>query len=185
MAADPSNRRNVFLLARSYDDGGELPRALANYERRVLLGGWDEEVFYAALSAARVREKLKAPYESISRAYLDAWARRPQRAEPLYDLARAARAVGRIGEARELARRAAEIPLPTGEMLFVEPEVYAWRALDELAGSAFLAGDYEAAREANQRLLEEGRVPEGERARVEANRGLCDAKARQPHLPRL
>ncbi len=67
---DPTNARSVFYLARSYEDGGELPRALAQYERRVLLGGWDEEVFFAAFCAARVREKLGFPREAVARAYL-------------------------------------------------------------------------------------------------------------------
>jgi glycosyltransferase involved in cell wall biosynthesis len=175
LRADPSNRRNVFLLARSYHDAGDLPRALAHFERRVMLGGWEEEVFYAAYSAARVREAAAAPRDSVVRAYLEAWRRRPSRAEPLYALARFERLAGRWGEARSHAAAAAALPFPKGEMLFVNREVYEWRALDELAGTSFGLRDFSAARDANRALLASGKLPPSERARVAANLALCGA----------
>jgi hypothetical protein len=179
LAKDPTHPRNVFLLARSYDHAGALPRALANYERRVLLGGWEEEVFYAALSAARIRERLGEPYPALERAYLEAWRRRPHRAEPLYELARAARIAGNLRSAQAHAAQAAEIPYPWRDQLFIDSEVYAWRALDELAGITFLLGGWARALRLNQELLASGRAPEAERARIEANVELCSAAVRR------
>ena len=97
LRADPTDGHRVLMLGQSYEDAGELPRALSNYERRVLLGGWDEAVFTAAFNAARVREKLGLPREQVTRAYLAAWEMRPHRAEPLYMVARLARAARRLG----------------------------------------------------------------------------------------
>jgi glycosyltransferase involved in cell wall biosynthesis len=173
---DPSDARNVFYLARSYEDAGELPRALAAYERRVLLGGWDEEVFYAAYRGGRVREKLGMPAGEVARALLEAWHLRPQRAEPLYDLARLARGAGDWVRARAFAAAAAAIPRPPPE-LFLQHEVYAWRALDEFAAASAQLGDFRAAVSANRLMLQGTRLPPEERARVEANVAKCEKAA--------
>jgi tetratricopeptide (TPR) repeat protein len=170
---DPTNRRSAFLLAQSYEDGGDLPRALAHYERRALMGGWDEEVYAASFGAARVREKLGAPYDQVTRAYLAAARLRPHRAEPLYVLARLARAAGDLTAARAYAAQACELPMPEGE-LFVHVEIYGWRALDEYAGASLHLGDAAEAIRANERILART-IPETERARVVANLDLCKA----------
>ena len=47
LAKDPTSTRNVFYLAQSYRDAGMLESAIANYERRVAMGGWDQEVLVA------------------------------------------------------------------------------------------------------------------------------------------
>jgi glycosyltransferase involved in cell wall biosynthesis len=169
---DPNNARSVFYLARSYEDAGDLARALAEYERRVLMGGWDEELFYAAYRAARVRERLEEPREAVNRAFLEAWHLRPQRAEPLYDLARLARGAGNWIRARAYAAAAAAMPMPPPE-LSVHHEVYSWRALDELAGASAQLGEFRVAAEANRALLKRPQLPPEERARVEANLALC------------
>jgi hypothetical protein len=166
---DPTNARNVFYLARSYEDAGELPRALAQYDRRALMGGWDEELFYAAYCAARVREKLGFPREAVARGYMEAWHLRPTRAEPLYDLARLARLAGEWPRARAYAAAATAIPRPRAEVLFVHWEIYAWRALDEYAAACAHIGDVRAAIDASHLLLRGGRLPPDEVARVEAN----------------
>jgi glycosyltransferase involved in cell wall biosynthesis len=176
---DPTNARSVFYLARSYDDGGDLPRALAQYERRVLLGGWDEEVFYAALCAARVRERLGVQRDVVERAYLEAWHLRPQRAEPLFDLARLARQAEDWVRARAYAVAAAALPFPSADHIFIHHEVYAWRALNEYAGASAHLGDFRAAIQASELLLQGERLPAEERARVEANLAMCRAVAKE------
>jgi glycosyltransferase involved in cell wall biosynthesis len=174
---DPTNRRSVFYLARSYEDAGSLPRALAQYERRMLMGGWDEEVFYAALCAARVREGLGFPREVVARAYLEAWHLRPHRAEPLFELARLARLAEDWVRARAYASAAGAIAFPKGDTLFIHHEIYTWRALNELAGACAHLGDFRMAIEANRLLLQSGRLPSAERDRVQANLTLCQSSA--------
>jgi glycosyltransferase involved in cell wall biosynthesis len=174
---DPGNSRSVFYLARSYEDARELPRALAQYERRVLLGGFEEEVFYSALSVARIREKLGFPREVVTRAYLEAWHLRPQRAEPLFELARVSRVAEDWPRARAYAAAAAAIPRPPGDILSIHHEVYSWRALDEYAGASAHLGDFQAAIAANRALLGSGHLPAAERPRIEANLAACTGAA--------
>jgi Glycosyl transferase family 2 len=174
---DPANARNVFYLAQSYEDGGDNVRALANYERRALMGGWPEEVYEARFAAARVRGKLGLPPEQVEKAYLEASEERPQRAEPLYYLAALAREAGDWGRARSYAASAAALPFPHDESLFIRHEIYAWRALDEFAAACVGMKDWPAAIEACNRLLTRD-LPPAERARIEANLASCRAALR-------
>jgi hypothetical protein len=171
---DPDNARNVFYLARSLEDGGELPRALEQYEKRTRMGGWDEELFYAAYRRARVQEKLALPADAVAAALLAAWQLRPQRAEPIYELARIARQAEDWTRARAYAAAAAAIPIPPPE-LFLQHEVYGWRALDEFAGASAKLGDFKGAASANRLLLQRPQLPAQERPRIEANLALCTA----------
>jgi len=68
---------------------------------------------------------------------------------------------------------AAALPRPR-EGLFVDEACYAWRALDELAISAWYVGAHEEGRRATERLLAECRFPAAERARIEANLATYD-----------
>jgi tetratricopeptide (TPR) repeat protein len=168
----PPNPRSVFYLARSYEDAGELPRALAAYERRVSLGGWNEEVFYSAYAAARVREKLGARRDEVERAFLEAWRLRPRRAEPLFELARVARFAEDWTNARAYAAAAMAIPRPS-DVLSIHHEIYSWRALNEYAGACVHLGDHAAAMGAMRAMLAGDALPVEDRVRIEANLAMC------------
>ncbi len=58
LAKHPDNARSWFYLAQSYFDQGNKRKAAECYERRVALGGWEEEVYYALLSQARCIRSL-------------------------------------------------------------------------------------------------------------------------------
>ena len=51
---NPEDRRSVFYLAQSYFDLGDFANARKWYARRVEMGGWDEEVFFAMYRLAAV-----------------------------------------------------------------------------------------------------------------------------------
>lgn len=165
---EPENARYVFYLAQSYRDADMIPKAIEAYERRATMGGWDEEVFYSLYQIAVLGDRLGVERPLVLYAYLRAYEARPRRAEPLRALAAHFRNSGDWSQAELFARAAVAIPRPD-DLLFVEDSVYAWHALDELAIAAYWLGKREEARELNQRLLSEGKLPEGERARVEKN----------------
>jgi glycosyltransferase involved in cell wall biosynthesis len=175
---DPSNPRTVFYLARSYEDAGNVARALGHYERRALMGGWEEEVYCALFHAARAREVLAFPKDRVVSGYVDAWSARPQRAEPLYRLAVVARESGDFVRARAFATAAQALPFPRADSLFIHHEIYAWRALDELAAACARLSDWAAAVEVCRMILARPLPPE-DRARIEANLASCEA-ARAP-----
>ena len=165
---DPQNARNAFYLAQTYRLAGRLEEARDVYRHRAGLAGLEEERWYAVYQVARLTERLGAPEGEIQSAYLAAYALRPTRAEPLFHLARYHGERGHAALAYLFARPAAEMPSP-GDSLFVEAEIYRWRALDEMCLAAAGCGARDAARWAAERLLGENRLPDTERARVEGN----------------
>ena len=168
LAKEPDNTRYAFYLAQSLKDAGELARALAAFQKRATMGGWDEEAWQARYQASLLIERLGLPPAEIERAYLDAWNARPSRAEPLVQLARWHRTRLEWPLALLFARTAVATPRPD-DHLFVEEAVYAWRALDEFAIAAWYAGSRNEGRRAAERLIAENRFPPSERERIEKN----------------
>lgn len=173
LAREPDNARYWFYYAQSLRDAGRHDEALAAYRRRVELGGWDQEVFYAAWQIGVALEHCAADDEAIVAAYLDAYERRPSRAEPLVALARRCRERGRHALARLFAERATALPMPD-DALFVDRATYRWRALDELALARYYTGDRDGAASTWRALLAGDALPESERARIRANLDFTD-----------
>ena len=176
LKAEPENRRYVFYLGQSYRDALMPAQALAAYERRSTMGGWDEEVYNSLYEAARLREQLKQPFDTVHAAYLKAYEFRPRRAEALCELARYCRQQKRFALGRAYALAASQTPRPN-DALFVGDAVYTWRAKDELAVSAYHCGDRALARRINEELLASGVVPSADRPRIEDNLRWCQKAA--------
>jgi tetratricopeptide (TPR) repeat protein len=90
--------RSAFYLAQTLNDLGRTDEAFGWYMRRAAMGyGWVEETWFATYLAGCLIERLdwKFAVELWQRAY----AMRPGRAEPLYQLARAANVRGDYSEA--------------------------------------------------------------------------------------
>jgi glycosyltransferase involved in cell wall biosynthesis len=172
LANDPTNARYAFYLAQSWRDAGENEKCWAAYEHRAAMGGWEEEVYVALYEAARARERLEQPQERVIDAFLKAYDARPTRAEPLSYLAAYLRFRGRQRAAYPFAKMAAEMDRPA-DILFVDQEVYAWRALDEYAVASFWMHEYDDCYRACQRLLNGGRLPLSERDRVKGNQAMA------------
>jgi glycosyltransferase involved in cell wall biosynthesis len=102
---NPLDARSVFYLAQTYRDLGLYEQAAAMYERRVMLGGWEEEAWYALYQKGVCLIRCGKWWDGRM-TLIQAWHRRPQRAEPLRALAMS-------------------ILPPTDETLFVELDAYA------------------------------------------------------------
>lgn len=168
LEVEPDNSRYVFYLAQSYRDSNQLELSAAAYERRVKMGGWAEEQWYAALQVAILCERLGRTAQAIE-GYLSAFALRPTRAEPLCELARFYRERAQYPLGHLFAQRALEVARPD-DILFLDESVYTWRSLDEYSICAFYVGDRINGQNAVERLLTEGHLPQQHRARVEQNR---------------
>lgn len=116
VGGNPTNDRAWFYLANTYRDLGRLEEARACYEKRVTLGGWDEEVFMARLEAAKIS---KDPLE-----FWETWACRPTRAEPLYYLERRYRELGEDVYALAVESLRNKITVPEKDVLWVELAAY-------------------------------------------------------------
>lgn len=165
---EPDNARYVFYLAQSWRDAGHLQAALQQYDRRAEMGGWDEEAWYARLQAARMADLLGSPHNEVITRYLDAHEARPSRAEPLLLLATYLRAREQWNSAYLFACAASAMALPP-DRLFVDLEVYRWRAQDERALAAFYTRRYAEAEKIWTGLLATDALPPFERPRVEKN----------------
>ncbi len=171
---DPNDTRSVFYIARSYNSLGDWTNTRDWYRRRVAMGGWEEEVFYSLWRSATAMEMLDEPWPEVLDAYLKAWAFRPSRAEPLHDIAVWYRANGQYELGHLFAQRAAQTPEPTEDALFVNREVYRFRAVDEQAVCASWSDRPAEALELWRRLLGGSNLPDVERPRIAAN---CDLMA--------
>lgn len=143
---DPNNARARFYLARTYQALGKRGLARAEFESRIRLGGWREEVFLSILDRARCCDGGR----QIA-AFLDAAAFAPHRAEPLIELSNIYRNRGAHRLAFMFAREAHRLPMPD-DVLFVDADAHGWAAADCVAISAWYCGEHEighaAAREA-------------------------------------
>jgi glycosyltransferase involved in cell wall biosynthesis len=177
VGAHPDDEGAVFYLAQSYYDGGNFENARDWYARRVEMVDCAEEVFYSLLRRARSLAELNAPGTQVEDAYARAWAYRPTRAEPLYELAYRMRVSGRYELGYLFARQATAMSLPVENWIFVDTDVYTWRALDEQAVCASWIGRQQETFELCRRLLTIPGIDEQDRARFAANRDLA-----VPHL---
>ena len=113
LKTNPDDSRSMFYLAQSYRDAGQPHEALAAYARRAKMVGWEEERWCAMWQHARLAEQLKLPWPETTDLYLSAYQARPQRVEPLVDLARAERERGQFARAfvYAMTARASRSPL--------------------------------------------------------------------------
>jgi glycosyltransferase involved in cell wall biosynthesis len=155
---EPNNSRYVFYLAQSYRDGRVFDKALENYQKRVALGGWDQEVYYSMLQVARLQQWLGLDpsvwIDSFYRAYLF----RPARIEALYELVKYHRLTGNHFAGYMLAKRGLTVPLPT-DSLFVEAWIYEYGLLLEYSICAAWIGEYQEAQAASHLLLTHPKLP--------------------------
>ncbi len=168
---DPEDVRSLSLLGQVYFDSGDHANAHKWYERMLEVGGSsDEETFLAKFRIAESMEKLGTPWHQVQDAYLLAWEFRPARAEPLYCIARHHFNEQHYRLAYLFSEHAAEIPRPDGDMLLPYPDIYAWRAADAQAKSAFCLGEHMKAFALWRQLLACPDIPDNERQRIAANR---------------
>ena len=167
---EPENSRYQFYLAQSYFDSQQYEKSLEAYKKRAEMGGWPEEVFYSLYRVAMIKALLNHPWEEIQQAFLDSYESRPERAEPLYQIARCYRQIhNRPKLAFMYAKAALDIPYPHNDILFVQDDVYRYAILDEIGATAYYAGKPHIGYQACKKLVEDNIIPEDHKERVETN----------------
>jgi glycosyltransferase involved in cell wall biosynthesis len=164
---EPNNSRYMFYLGQSYFDARQYEPALEAYNRRILAGGWDEEVFYALYRAGQCLINLKRPADQIIEKLLRAYHVRPTRGESLYLLLRYCRETNNFYLGYMIGKFSQNIPFPTQDKLFVEPDVYRYKILDEFSICAYWVGKYQESLNACTKVLLESDLPD--RSRIEQN----------------
>lgn len=172
---DPNNSRNVFYLAQSYKDGGDLENALKYYEKRIEMGGWAEEIFYSMTQIGFLYRALNKPTEMVAAALTKAYHYRPSRVEPLYFLAEYYRMKENYIQGYLIASIAAGVPT-TNDILFVQKWMCDWGIALELSICAYWIGKYEESLQISHRLLANPNIPQNVRECVERNIGFTNSK---------
>lgn len=170
---NPADERSTFYLAQTYFNLGDFASAITWFKRRLELGGWDEETYYAKYQIAESMSRLGEPWADVQDAYLRSWEFRPTRAEPLYAIAARYRTEQRYQLGHLFAQRAASIPLPDEDILFVGADVYAWRAVDEQAVCASWIGRQDESLRLCRQLLARPDIPDDDRKRIAGNRDVA------------
>jgi glycosyltransferase involved in cell wall biosynthesis len=168
---EPDNARYAFYLAESYRDAGEKGKALEWYQRRIKMGGWDEEIFWSKLQIALLLSYIGLPSKIVAEAYLDAHHFRPHRLEPLYYLAELYNNLNEFSKAYEYLKSIDFIAKPAEkDGLFNMDWIEDYGILFQLSICSHYAGNYEESLATCDRLLKVEDLPEGWRAQTVINR---------------
>ena len=150
---EPHNSRYMFYLGQSYHNAGVYEKALEAYSKRVEAGGWTEEVFYSLYQKAQCLIQLNREFEEIVETCLKAYHVRPSRTESLHELVRYCRVKGHFYTGYMVGKFAQQIPYPSKDVLFIEPDVYKFKILDEFSICAYWVGKYRDSFDACTKLL--------------------------------
>jgi FkbM family methyltransferase len=143
---DPKDPRPYFYLGQTHECLGQPAQALEMYEQRATMGGYFDEVFEAKFRIGKMMERLGRPWAEIQQAYLEAYALVPRRGEPLYAISQYWYDKGIHSVSRLFATVAAEMPKPPTD-LFLDEDVYTWKAADRAAISSYYSGHKEDGRD--------------------------------------
>lgn len=127
LLTDPDNGRSLYYLGNTYRDWAAtvptvLPYAIDAYQKRIALGGWAEETHSAMMNLAWCYRAQKHDAGFVSW-MIDAYHFRPQRAEPLYELAKFYREKDQAHAALLFAKAGLNIKRPD-DLLFVNDFIY-------------------------------------------------------------
>lgn len=136
----PHNPRHWFCLAQALQDAGFTAEAAKTFAKRANMGGWDEETWQARLQEARCLLALNDE-TGFLRAALAAYNLRPQRAEPMYDLARYYREHGMSNACVLYAEAGLAMDRPGGDARFVDDFIYTTGLREEYSIAGYYSPD--------------------------------------------
>jgi glycosyltransferase involved in cell wall biosynthesis len=132
---DPTNARTVFYLAQSFRDAKEQDMAERFYKKRIEMGGWFGEIWFSKYWLGKL-ENSKGNLAKATEWFLDAYETDTRRAEPLYELLKMYRAIGKFSTAYLFGCEALDKEIPE-DALFPIQSNYKIDLWEELALCAY------------------------------------------------
>lgn len=163
---NPKDARPIFYLGQTYDGLNKLDKAYEFYKLRASMKSWDQEDYVAVFRLANIVERMvdsgdkNHTWAEALDLYLQAYNMRPQRIEPLVQLAshywdkNINTPEQRLAAAFLFARRAAEIPYPKNELLFVNKGFWDFNRYELLSKISYYAGECPTGERATDYLIE-------------------------------
>jgi glycosyltransferase involved in cell wall biosynthesis len=174
---EPGNGRYAFYLAESYRDAGEKGKALEYYQKRVNMGGWDEEVFWSKFQIAQMMQDIGLPEKIVIESLIDAHNFRPHRVEPIYYLAVIYNRQGKYAKAYEIIKAREFIPKPAHkDSLFNMDWIEEYGLNFQLSICSYYLGHDQESLDTCNLLLAMKDLPEDWRKQAERNRTFPLAK---------
>lgn len=160
---EPDNSRTVQFLGFTHEAVGQYKPALSYFKKRLTMGGWDEELFYAQYKVAELERKLGLEPKLFLKSYGKAHQMRPWRAEPLFGIADYAIEEQNFSLGYLASKEAILLPFPSTDSIAVESRVYESGALLQFVKCSFQMGRYHECLEALKRLKTASGLSEKER----------------------
>ena len=177
---NPNDTRSMFYLGQSYKDAGlkYYQQSYDAYKKRVAMGGWTEEQYYAQYQCGNLARWLNHTVEEITNDYLAAGQFSKRRAEHYEGLVSFLNNKKLYDKAYEYAKIGSKLPMPPTQsgspILFLIREVYQWKMLDVLAVAAYWTGHYAESKVACEEILRRADagdfdLPENQMKRIQEN----------------
>jgi len=170
---EPDNTRYRFYLAQSWRDAGEPGFAIKNYQKRVKMGGWEEEIFYSKYQIAMLKQQRGDEWTDCMMHYLAAYEHMPLRAEPLYQIGMHYQNEQNWEMAWLFLSRASQMDVPTDCILFIDHSIYQYRAVLEAGVAAYYLRMFEKSAALNRRVIGCPNAPDTYTELAQNNLQLC------------
>ncbi len=172
VAKNPGDARSWFYLGRTYSDCGLPELAAEAFRRRVELGGWAEETYYAQFEIGNARYR-SGDIDGAVMAWLSAWQLRPERLEALHAVVRQFRIQGLYQAAMALAEPVLHARPPADDILFVQSGIWDFELPLEHSICAYYVRGPKACLTETEALLALPGVPDAVLDFASQNADLC------------
>lgn len=156
---DPRDPRTVYYLGLTHLWLEDYRNAYTYLKMRTTLSSFPEEDFFAHYYLGKATEALAASdasytWEEALKYYLQAYNMRPHRADPLIKIAQHYLNENNHSLSYIFARRACELPYPTGDVLPYEKYLYDFSRHEILSRCAWYTGEFEIGEVAAKKAIE-------------------------------
>ena len=129
LKTDENNIRYHFYLANSYHDSGKFEEAIETYKKRILLGGWIQEIWYSYYRIGNCYKNLNKMSDAIYY-WMAGYNAYPDRVENLYEILHYYRIINKCLIAKvfyDLAKSITKKEMNRDNFLFLHNDIYTYK----------------------------------------------------------